>query len=810
LTLKPKFQHDSSWKNNTLIPDFDPTNDYRVSQEGMGGYRFPILDDLGAPYVVTIHRIPENAADLKVAASFVRGTDIALAYVDTNKLVTVQSEGKIANLGLNIFTTDANSKTIKRAKTLVRPFRVFTRMPELRVLRVSGGAELDGAGIISERIYEEALMNVQLGYWNPVQRASIIHWLERQRINNCRFVGKLIDVRTGEALNAFGKGNFVVAPTPEGVDIITSDDNLKHEVTGDGHAWALFEPQGSKDAWEDQQTYVNQGMFMMSIPEARERMKDNAAKALDDLQSGKVMSSVVELAKSDFHKEYAWDDNRFFKELRWNANSIALHGLSYTISPWLTERLGRSWISSLSINDPRKIRIKIPCAVRCQVVSQALVNLAGIDIEVEAGTLRWCEDLKVLVANDVDWVDTIIPAHGGCDLDDFFVARWRMDEGKHRILITRSPNTRGEYSFWDFVPGDWYPTHTNRKGETSEFPKLTLKTRPKQILQAVVDGDVIYNDLPSRINPPETGEMRRYTRKDCLDDLLAAMLITGGYGQYELAVRALNSLSATKMDKLQIRSEDAVDAFTQGGTPEDREFILDDRKRIIDLIVASGKEVDVALAGRLGVRDLPCTDKGPITKIKAVMQTEVESYEKKLEKFCMSQPTPTWLPELGENAFCAYAAHILRASRRAMFIADQAAMGLEHEDRVKIIRGAQESAWASFFEEYKDRLVRAQFIMSFWYACRTMPTVGGKITDQPVFGTNLFPHAIDALIFFGLAKKPYVDEKGRIMREQLVTYNGCGFWDVTCRVCGATKEEVDLRALNYFWNKKSVCKECRG
>jgi hypothetical protein len=133
---------------------------------------------------------------------------------------------------------------------------------------------------------------------------------------------------------------------------------------------------------------------------------------------------------------------------------------------------------------------------------------------------------------------------------------------------------------------------------------------------------------------------------------------------------------------------------------------------------------------------------------------------------------------------------------------------MEHGARMKYVRQAQEAVWAEFFEKHTDRVVRAHFVMAFWYQCRKMTTTGGKLTDQAVFGTDMFDHALDAMQFFGIAKRPYVDDRGRVMREQNVIFHGNGHWDVSCKDCGYTVD-VQLKGLVKFWNLRQTCKDCR-
>lgn len=780
----------------------------------MGGYTFPILNDFG-DYAVVMYPLPNTPEELTHIRKLATGDNVVFSYVDGGKIVIVRGDFSLEDMGLSALTSDdTTSKTVKRLKTLARPFRIHTkREGGLRIRLVEGDKELDGAFVVSRDLYREACGNIRLPGFHPVQQAQLIRSMDNKPIHNFRGVGKFTDADTGEELFGFAKGNVVVSELPDGVDMILTADNFKHEVINSGGdlAWALFEPQGPKEAWEDQQTICNQP-FLLSVPEGRTRMVEATNTYLEELTSGKVMSTMEELSKTEFRTDYAYDGDTFARLLRWNAHKWALHGLSYTLSPWLTERLGISYLKSFAIEDRRRTRIPIPGAIRAQIITVALAKLAGVNIEVPPGEITWVPRLGAAVVNDAHWVHQMMETHGGCDLDDFFVLRRDGD----RCIVTRSPNARGEYTVFDRV-NRWWP------GSEKSRP-ITRTTWPTQILDALGSGETSYIPMPSEVNEVPKGAKRLYTNEDALIALDEALTVEGGYGQYELAVRSWYSLTYAQHLPAAIPSEAAVDAFTQGGTAEDRNFILSQAERIIEMIISTGRGLDPLLQGRLpreAQKLVPVDSDGPLMHLKSVQMEAEKAFMEKLRRFTQTIEVPEFLSDIGNNELLGDATKVLKQARFAMYAADQ--MDLKQADVLNEginasfldqRTGAEKSVNFAGFRnimESVDGLPRHLFAMAFWYACRTVPTRAGRVSDQPVFGTIMLDYLLDALVYFGVALKPEVTEEGHIVRSNTVHYQeNAKRFNVECVSCHTGYLGLSRTGLESYHTNGGVCKTCRG
>ncbi len=120
-------------------------HDARITtQESLGGYTHPILAD-GGEYEIIQCRAPRNQEEYAWLIGQMRNKCI-LSYVDGNKITLVRAGFTLADLGIKILTRDSSTgKTVKRAKTLARAFRIHTSQPSVCVRIIKGGPELDGA-----------------------------------------------------------------------------------------------------------------------------------------------------------------------------------------------------------------------------------------------------------------------------------------------------------------------------------------------------------------------------------------------------------------------------------------------------------------------------------------------------------------------------------------------------------------------------------------------------------------------------------------------------------------------------------------
>lgn len=784
-----------------------------ADRNNAGGYTYPILDSFGE-YSISTFTLPENEADLEWITGYIQQDKTLLSYVDGHTIVVVRAGFSMSDMGLAVFTTDSGTgKTVKRLKTVARPFRSYVHLDRPLVIQiVDGGLELDGGFIINPDLLREADNNVDIPGWHPVQRAGLIRALDHMPVRNARGLGDMVDT-DGNVIHYTLKGNGFRGKAEvfdPGVDIITTADNLKEEVYMEGNgSWFMTEPQGPKPAYEDQQTVVNMP-FMLSVPEARKRMKESTTEFISHLTSGGVLSSVEDLSKSEFSKDFAYDSDTFARLLRWHANKWALHGMSYRVSPWLTEQLGKSHMATYGISDHRSLRIPIPGAIRAQVVTESLVQLAGYNVEVPPGEITWLKQLGVAVVNDSHWVHQLIDTHGGCDLDDFFVIRRDGD----KAVITRNPNARGEYTEFDHVIKWW-------KGSEEARP-FTRKSRPTPILDAIGAGETSYAKLPSEVNPPAPSVVRMYNTGDTIRDIESMMTVEGSYGQYSLALMALNSTHLTRHPAEQVASEDGVDSFTQGGSADDQRFVTDMADTLLTRLVAQNKPVDPLILKRLPkeIQELVTVDPdGPIATFKRVMMKAEEDFTKKLREFTQSIEVPHFLEVIGKNNLRNQAVSVLRESRRAMWQADKRDLDIrEAQERGITIHHPTDKERVIFhfegvlnlIEGIEDDHNRHLFVMALWHACLTTPTSRGKVTDQLVFGTKVLDHLLAALVYFGIAEAPYLTDEGHVARTNNVKFQeGYSTWSMTCTVCETTYDGGHIEGVRGFHDHDGVCKNCR-
>lgn len=686
------------------------------------------------------------------------------SYEITSSLESTQSDNKLAprqfpsEKVVDLFTQGADksgAKMEKRLGSFGRPVRVTAEpsdlgMSKFRCVVLPASPTLDGWGKVNGKLLDAGIIRIKMPDWLPEQKAQTIWWWDQQVVFNCRVIGDIefVDIN-GNVLNIQGHLKFQVCrdnSMPDDVAFMTSEDNIKSELHpvegGCGWAVAIFDPQGVKEAYNDRQTIVGHP-FLLDAKQAREVTKDEGKKAFTKLVSGQMFKSPEELFNAEFDKKFSWVGEAFNRLLRWRTSQWNLYGMSYLDSPWMFQQLGWQWTQTLNWDSEywnKTLKVKIRCAVRAQVVSASAANLhSGVNMSPANGTPEWCAKLHVLVVSDEDWVNIIIPSHGGCDLDDFFVIRWVTFNGNKYILITRNPNARGEYSLWNYKEGDWFPNHTTSKGEEISFPEITRKRWPKQILQALADGDTEYLKLPTEVSPDAT-----------LDD--------------------------------------------------DRLAVLNEQQNIVDRILAAGKGVDPLLAKRTGIDDLPLNYEAIFTRSKSIMAEEIVKYRKMVLDYSMELPIPTYLEELGNNEMLAQAVTALKRSRSGQYYADQRQYDTDQEKK-EALKKAQEDALLPPFAATTDPVVHARFALALWYASRTTPTSKGKITDQPIFGTDVFHYLLDGLLYLGIAKKP---------GYALVNYEGNNEWTAKCKVCGKEFRLRDIQSLVRYHNANRTCKDCRN
>jgi hypothetical protein len=412
-----------------------------------------------------------------------------------------------------------------------------------------------------------------------------------------------------------------------------------------------------------------------------------------------------------------------------------------------------------------------------------------------------------------------VPTHGGCDLDDFFLIQYVTYKGKKMLVLTRNPNTRGEYSFWPYHEGDWYPTYETVTGRVVSFPPMTRTTWPKNVLQAVEDGDVTFKKFPSDLNPiayPDRG----YMTKDCVDQLTQSFNVKPALGAYAIGLRVFHTQHPTHMLPEQYSLEDFIDKMTTSKLPEDieaGEVAVQDLYDVIREKALEGKYPDALMASHIkSLADIPYNPNGPLAQLNRVKKEQLAWYDDEIDLFLRMQEPPEFLKDLGGTYRLDKMITLLRSIRLEWANANTqsereypaATFGWRWQNI--ILPHILPILEREFLNGHRQ--TNAEKLLTLWYACWMTPTTTtNEITDQLLFGTPLFEHLIDALVYFGICKELEHDldaTKGRIVLRQFVFYQGHKTFRVHCRNCD-TNTVVDRDKLFTYHENNGLCKNCR-
>jgi hypothetical protein len=782
-----------------------------------------------------------------------------------------------------------NNKAEKRANSIGRPYRTWHHVENapirvkvipdvVKTVKVPGENRMvdiitnDGAGFISARLAQKCIGNYNPGRFLPGKVANTMRAMDAFVAFNGRGLGDFEPVNTQEELEAMGvpiiidnDGRFLLGGhlkiqmfvdpwMPEDYDFVIPACSIKEElrpmVGGAGWTNIGLEPQGVKDAYEDPQTSVNQ-LFVISIPDVRERVEDASAKAIQRLKSGEAADSLVKTMEEELATEYS-ESLEFGRLLRWSAAAVRAYSgrpeendtaLTIFASPWLMEKLGEQWATSLrwtplldkdeykqnpdlksndKLSEEEKNRIRswyrsmmvpIRCAKRMQVVSESVVRastnvkIVRMDgkhiykhqVRIEKGQIRpvSLHDGRVtthlMVVNDDDWAEVIYFSHGDPDADDFFVVRWVTINDERKIIVTRNPNHRGEYSVWDYVDGDWYPTYKTAKGKEITFPKVARKAWPTQILDAIKSGETTMKQLPT--------------------------------------------LDPNWMDP--------DDPNRPATVNDDRGFVMEEVARINKLLVDEGLPVDASMAMRLGNPNISKTGKGILSSSQATIRDVIDKkHLTNVRKVVRSLKEPQWLRIIGahQKLYPKVANFLRHVKSTAGF---EASLKVMSTDQIYDWEDKKMLDW--YLSIAGGKADRAQHMMTMWHACWINKTEKGKVPDRYIFGTRLFTYSecaehgplpkgkdsctedgcdetithhwplFEALEYFGISREPEMSDRYRKWSgqewTQPVIYEGLRdkrpSWVLRCIGCGVTNVGAKRSQLEGYHAHDMKCRQCR-
>ncbi len=842
-----------------------------TTQFTSGGYRIPILEDIAGDrhFQVLKSTIPKKEnfkVHATMLANVLRDPETVYSYVDAATITIVQITGwskaeRIEDHGWDI---KSFQKTFKRLKTLNRPFRLYSR-PD-RMLRVAlvdddGYTDddtianlpedmkerlLDGAFVICRKLYNECLENLEF----PIVEGEIItaddmkihafrNQAEKFKAFNARIFGRFHYVglsHDDELYDAPGmlKGQAFIRSDDiceaMGVDIICSRSAIKYEVSCE-HTYVLLDPQSAKFHANGDVQSIGNNPALWDPQFIRAWIKRMLLDSLEDLKNDKLLEQWYNMSGPSFYadSQRKYDENDLITLTKWNARAWVMSGMSLRMSPWLFEQMANNLLSMIHTTDPRRIRIPIPCAVRCQVISQSMAACAGSDVEVQRGSIRWLPEHEVLVVNDEDWVE-MYESHGGMDLDDFFVGYWRTINSLRKIVIMRSPNDLGEYSTFDYVEGDWFPVEKFSNGDHLLFPEVSSDPElwPKRLSEAVRDGDIIYTGLPSSKVEKEQSDVRPYTLRDTIkavDNNAGSQACVGA----NVNARSLWSVSARRHRGVQLAPmESCIDTGAQGGHIDDINAVTAEAQSILAMLYEDPTiKIDAYLwktrfeylfgypfsISRLTAdTHLSLIDhyraafiRSFIDNVRDYVSTYVGrcSEKKRMDKdgnvIVMTDPVERKIQAVHKVGarYVRDGLALLKEARYALVIAQTE-------------KPATEKTWDDIHTYVRSRIEalpkesdQHDMILGLYSACLKIPTrTTGKLSDQLVMNPALFDKLMAALRFYGIAAHLSLTEGGQIHK----TYHDS--WHLECENCEFVLDTDNPLALQHYYRQDGLCLSC--
>jgi len=762
-------------------------NDYQFGFYDIGALRHALEHADANGYRIAALPIPRNVFERAHVEAVISHPSVQYAIVDKNKIVACIIDGKegwmsvLNDMGYHV---KGGGKTAKRMKSFHRATLINAHFDHLNIKWVesdeysrydfnSGWAEwvteaksrlLDGGIVVSSRLIQAGIENLPVYephnsldqaeyYYDPSLKAQLVKHLGYSKVFN----GRLF---IPEGLL---KGQIFVSDNlPDDIDVISSRENLKKEITYSGGYRLLAEPQGPKSrVITDDQTVINlPKLFRKSDMEMW--LKEEYEKMFNLATEGKLLTNWKSIMLRNFNRDrQSAEDLEAYARISYVGYRWVAMGLSITHSPWLFETL------AVSHAKPLEHRIPIPCAVYEQVIPESLARMIGYDIEVDEGDIRRINDIGVHVVNDFDWLE-MYESHGGHDEDDFFKLFYRtiqsgpMD-GSKVVIVARSPNGFGEYSIFRYVEDEWYPTWTKADGEVVSFPEVNGRNWPTRLSSAIRENKVSYAGLPSDTNPVNDRPVTEfYSVADVMADVDTAMN-GGNVGRYVNACM-LHSSTISKHRPVQLCSlESAIDGCTQTSNGDDRLAIDAEASIMIDEVLKSGKPIDYDLwHGRFASLALkhPEVDtyEGKLTQLNKLCADYFDAYCKRVADYAQTHVHPPEIVhQLGQRLYY-HAQPLLRQFRMDIFNANsldnvQSSGSLKREE--------WEFLYTSIVEYIDKRYTRQQdkydFILALYSVSTTNPTSSGKVTDQIVLNRIVYPLLEKALQHYGIGNKVIVN-----------------------------------------------------
>jgi hypothetical protein len=797
-TYLPKLRMYSSPGNPLYSGD-----NYQIGFYDAGVMR-QVSETFNVDYKVWSIEIPSTEQEFNFVTRLIQSPKVLYSLLDKNKVVFVTVENDSPSNWMNYlnqlgYVVNQGSKTGKRLKSFHRPTLLNAHFDpqEIEVLYVnpedysvydfdtevvSAYRDLnvrkrlsDGVFIVSPYLIQSAIKSIP--FTNNGESSKSYYYDEYiyERLVNDLLSQKAFNARLIFA-DGFLKGNcFVSDKLPEGVHVLTSEENVKSEISYTKGFRFLAEPQGPKNrVLTDDQTVIN---FPNLFPseEMESWLDDLYSIMYNKLIDNKLLGNWKSIYQKSFRDNKTNSSLESISYSESNSRSIytaynwIASGHSLSDSPWLFQSVG------ISNAKPFESRVPIPCTLYEQIIPACVASIAGYNYDVQEGYILKSKELQAHIVNDIDWLE-MYESHGGHDGDDFFKLFYRtMDGGEYDgekvVIAIRSPNGFGEYSIFRYTEGSSFPTWDRKDGSKISFPVISGNNLPLRLSEAISSGQVNYIGLPSSsIVKMSSSKDSFYSPENVYQDIETAMS-GGNVGGFVNAAMA-HSFILKEHRKDQLCSlEDAIDKCIIPDSIQDVKAIDQESKSIMSEVFSSGRPFDELFYSSRGLKRFappgfdPEFSPGIITNIAILTTKAFNNYKNKVIEYSQENISPMPMVEVLGQRFASRAWYFLRKWRIDLYKIDSN----ENVSNSSSSDPFNHSVWNNVYSSVVDEILsyeriedRYDFIIALYYTSFLKPTSSGRISDQVVMNRVVFPYLMEALYFYGISSMPiFVDNYGK-------------------------------------------------
>jgi hypothetical protein len=622
-----------------------------------------------------------------------------------------------------------------------------------------------------------------------------------------------------------------------GAHIITCQANIKSEMwTTDGMAWVAFDVFRP---YSDPKTNIQTDIMLREILGNQgldaQFLTDVLAKDKRNIMNGTAVKSLQEWNMPSLERKLGSSNkvtNKDFAALPDMATDMMARGLDYRWFPGLIDMLASGASNQWFNNAGEWAKYPLPCAWSRPIISESGACLIGEEITVNRGDIRSIKHGEVWVVNDEDYIEFFRTNAGGADLDDHFMLIFRRVEGVRKVVVGRIPMGWREFSVFNFVDGDPFPTYTSLNGVFKAFPEIPGSI-PKTLHECLRDGDMTITGLGTLTPLTYPAEYDHTVVMNIVNDLCSGEL--GNVGSIINAIMVAATVNPALLAEVPASMETIIDSFTQGGGSEVRKALTIWSEALICMMDARGNQLDVIFTankavgrrGRLGNYKVRAATlvRGEYSQRMAANLGLRNSFVKEIKDFGQDynrKGNPLLLK--------AMAMFNMRYSADISNTADPLFVGMrritkqfngdvltyneinnEGRGQGEAFIPMTQAQWLSVYTNYKNRVselaggdARKMELCTIigWMICMTIPSRKGRISDRALMNSTMWPIFIQALVNFGLAK-----DLDKVVAGEQDTINT---WDVTCKTCGASRTLADVSNYARFISNDCLCKNCKG